>query len=194
MPGARHPAYRQVPAPNVGRWEAGPAHLVGWSDGGIVALLLARRTPDLVGRMVVIGTNYHFDGIHDMTAGGEPSEFFRSIAAAYAERSPDGPEHFDAVAQKTFAMFNSEPTMTVADLAGIAAPTLVVAGDDDLARLDHTMSLYQALPAGQLAVVPAASHAVVIEKPAQVAALILEFLAQDLPPRTLMPFHRAPKG
>ena len=88
-------------------------------------------------------------------------------------------------------MFNAEPAMTVEDLAGIAAPTLVMSGDDDLPRLDHTVSLYGALPAGQLAVVPAASHAVVLEKPAQVAALILEFLAQELPPQTLMPYRRA---
>lgn len=169
----------------------GRGHVVGWSDGGIVALLVAQRRPDLVDRMVVIGTNYHFDGIHDIGSGGEPSEFFQSIASAYAERSPDGPDHFEAVAQKTFAMFNSEPTMTVEDLAGIAAPTLVISGDDDLATLAHTVSLYEALPAGQLAVVPAATHAVVLEKPAQVAALILEFLVQELPPQTLMPYLRA---
>lgn len=40
----------------------GPAHLVGWSDGGIVALLVALQRPDLVQRLVVIGANYHFDG------------------------------------------------------------------------------------------------------------------------------------
>lgn len=171
----------------------GPAHLVGWSDGGIVALLVALRRPDLVDRMVVIGTNYRFDAIHEMGSEGEPSEFFRSIAAAYAERSPDGPEHFDAVATKSFAMFASEPTMTVDDLARIVPPTLVVSGDDDLARMDHTVSLYEALPAGQLAVVPAASHAVVVEKPDKVTALVLDFLGQELPPKTLMPFRRAAK-
>ena len=116
------------------------------------------------------------------------------IAAAYAERSPDGPEHFDAVASKSFAMFASEPALSVEDLAAIAAPTLVVSGDDDLPTLDHTVSLYESLPAGQLAVVPAASHAVVLEKPAQITALILEFLAEQLPPRTLMPHRRRPSA
>jgi pimeloyl-ACP methyl ester carboxylesterase len=169
----------------------GRAHVVGWSDGGIIALLAAQRRPDLADRMVIVGANYHFNGIHEIGAGGEPSEVFQSLAAAYAERSPDGPEHFEAVAQKTFALFGSEPTMTVEDLAVIAAPTLVMSGDDDLPTLEHTVSLYEALPAGQLAVLPAASHAVVLEKPALVAGLILEFLAQELPPRTLMPLRRA---
>jgi pimeloyl-ACP methyl ester carboxylesterase len=169
----------------------GRAHLVGWSDGGIIALLAAQRRPDLVGRMVIIGANYHFNGIREMGSDGEPPEVFQSLAAAYAERSPDGPEHFEAVAQKSLTLFRSEPTMTLEDLAGIAAPTLVISGDDDLPTLEHTVSLYEALPAGQLAVLPAASHAVVLEKPALVATLILEFLAQQLPPRTLMPNRRA---
>ena len=169
----------------------GRAHLVGWSDGGIIALLVAQRRPDLVDRMVVIGANYHYNGIHEIASGGEPSEALQSLAAAYAERSPDGPEHFEAVARKTFTLFGSEPTMTVEDLAGITAPTLVMSGDDDLPTLEHTVSLYEALPGGQLAVLPAASHAVVLEKPALVTDLILEFLAQELPPRTFMPHRRA---
>lgn len=36
----------------------GPAHLVGWSDGGIVGLLVAMARPDLVHKLVVIGVNY----------------------------------------------------------------------------------------------------------------------------------------
>src|SRR5215217_9647239 len=39
----------------------GPAHLVGWSDGGIVALLMGIEHPEAVGRLVTIGANYHHD-------------------------------------------------------------------------------------------------------------------------------------
>src|SRR4029079_15522439 len=42
----------------------GPAHLVGWSDGAIVALLTSMRRPDLVRRQVLIGANFHYDGMH----------------------------------------------------------------------------------------------------------------------------------
>ena len=44
----------------------GPAHLVGWSDGGNVGLLVALQRPDLVGRLVLIGSNYHHDGLLPM--------------------------------------------------------------------------------------------------------------------------------
>jgi pimeloyl-ACP methyl ester carboxylesterase len=94
---------------------------------------------------------------------------------------------------KSMAMFTTEPTMTTDDLAQIAAPTLVVAGDDDVIRLDHTSSMYEALPAGQLAIVPGASHALPIEKPADLARLVLEFLASG-PPETFMPVLRAGRG
>src|SRR5262249_52398620 len=44
----------------------GPAHLVGWSDGGIVALLVALERPDLVDRLVLIGVDFHYEGARDV--------------------------------------------------------------------------------------------------------------------------------
>ena len=41
----------------------GAAHLIGWSDGGIIALLVAMSRPDLVSRIVAIGANFHHDGL-----------------------------------------------------------------------------------------------------------------------------------
>jgi pimeloyl-ACP methyl ester carboxylesterase len=114
------------------------------------------------------------------------------IADAYGARSPDGPEHFPDVLAKAITLFTAEPTLTTADLARITAPTLVLAGDDELIRLDHTCSLYEALPAGQLAIVPGASHAVPIEKPAEVLHLILDFLTGPESPPTVMAVRRQP--
>ncbi|MDQ6753669.1 MAG: alpha/beta hydrolase, partial [Actinomycetota bacterium] len=65
------------------------------------------------------------------------------------------------------------------------------AGDDDMATLSHTCSLYEALPAGQLAVVPGASHALPLEQPDALAGLILGFLAATEPPHTVFPIRRA---
>jgi pimeloyl-ACP methyl ester carboxylesterase len=115
------------------------------------------------------------------------------LAAAYGERSPDGPEHFEIVLGKGLALFEAEPTLTTDDIAGITQPTLVMVGDDDLIPLAHTCSLYEALPRGQLAVVPRASHALPLEQPDLVARLIMDFLAATDPPETLIPVHRAPR-
>lgn len=167
----------------------GPAHLVGWSDGGIIALLAALSRPDLVQKLVVVGANYHYDGVLplDMDPG---SPLAQELAKAYAERSPDGAGHFDVVVRKSFAMFGSEPTLTTADVARITKPVLVVAGDDDLVALPHTVSLFEALPEGQLAVVPGASHALPLEQPDVLGALITNFLAAPGPPQTFVPVRR----
>ena len=168
----------------------GSAHLVGFSDGGIVAMLVALRRPELVRRLVLIGANFHHLGVRQLDLhDGAP--LLSRIATSYAERSPDGPDHFGAVAEKSQAMFLSEPTLTTADVSRITAPTLVLVGDDDLVELSHTCALYEALPAGQLAVVPGASHLVVLEKPAEVIRIVAQFLSGPTPPETLMPIGRA---
>ena len=167
-----------------------PAHLVGWSDGGIIALLVALARPELVAKLVVIGANYHVDGIAPVEMDpGTPA--LQELGRSYAERSPDGPAHFEEVVRKYLRLMSSEPTLTTADVARIQQPVLVVAGDDDLVTLPHTISLYQALPNGQLAVVPGASHGLPLEQPAMVSSIILQFLAAEGPPRTLMPIRRA---
>jgi pimeloyl-ACP methyl ester carboxylesterase len=166
----------------------GPAHLVGWSDGGITGLLVAMRRPDLVNRLVVIGTNFHYDGTGPVEMD---DSVIALIANAYAVRSPDGREHFATVLEKTFALFGTEPTMTTDDLASITTATLVMAADDDLVELSHTCALFESLPAGQLAIIPATSHALPVERPDIVASIIIDFLDAALPPKTLMPVRRA---
>lgn len=171
----------------------GPAHLVGFSDGGNVALLMALDRPELVGKVVTIGANFHHDGLLPLPfEPGSPE--LEMLADAYARRSPDGREHFDVVLQKTLAMFVAEPTLTVDDLARITCPALVVAGDDDAIRLDHTCALFEALPAGELAIVPGASHLLPIEKPALLGSMLLDFLQRAGPPVTFMPIRRGPAG
>ena len=167
-----------------------PAHLVGFSDGGIIAMLVALRLPERVRRLVLIGANFHVDGLQPLEFSDDtpvPS----AIAESYAERSPDGPEHFGVVAEKAQALFMSEPTMTTADVGRIGAPTLVMVGDDDIVKLSHACALYESLPAGQLAVIPGASHLVVLERPGVVTGLIDDFLGSVSPPETMMPFRRA---
>jgi pimeloyl-ACP methyl ester carboxylesterase len=184
----------------------GPVHLVGWSDGGIVGLLLALRRPELVGRLVAIGANYHWNVVPDLTGGstsddtggdhtydgglsGDPVA--TQMAAAYAERSPDGADHFAVVAAKGFHLFGIEPELTVEDLARMSVPVLVMAGDDDLIPLDHTAAFFAALPEAQLAIVPGASHALPMEHPREVVGLTERFLASEVPPVTMMPNLRA---
>jgi pimeloyl-ACP methyl ester carboxylesterase len=169
----------------------GPAHLVGFSDGGNVALLAALDHPEVVRKLVTIGANYHYSGLMPLPLAAD-SPAVGMITDAYAKRSPDGRDHFPVVFEKTEKMFATEPTLTVDDLGRISHPALVIAGDDDAIRLDHTCALFEALPAGELAIVPGASHLLPIEKPIDAARLILDFLQRAGPPATFMPIRRGP--
>jgi pimeloyl-ACP methyl ester carboxylesterase len=94
------------------------------------------------------------------------------------------------VVGKVTDMFATQPTIDTDDLARINAPTLVLVGDDDLIAVEHTIALYRAIPHSELAIVPGTSHALLMEKPEQVNALILDFLAND-PIPTMLPVRRA---
>ncbi|MDQ1380757.1 MAG: hypothetical protein QOJ71_1476 [Actinomycetota bacterium] len=168
----------------------GPAHLIGWSDGGNVGLLVAMRRPDLVGRLVMIGSNYHHDGLLPMHVDDD-SPVLAMMLANYSERAPDGADHFGEVVAKTFTMFATEPELTVDHLRAVSVPALVLVGDDDAIALSHTCSLYESIPGAQLAVVPGASHALPLEQPDETVRIISRFLAGDATPTTVMPMRRA---
>jgi pimeloyl-ACP methyl ester carboxylesterase len=168
----------------------GPAHLIGWSDGGNVGLLVAMRRPDLVGRLVVIGSNYHHDGLLPLPTDDD-SPLLEMLLQSYGERSPDGADHFGDVVGKTLTMFATEPELTVDDLRRVSVPVLVLVGDDDAIALSHTCSLYESIPGAQLAVVPGASHTLPMEQPEETVRIINRFLTGDATPTTLMPIRRA---
>jgi len=62
-------------------------------------------------------------------------------------------------------MASGEPHIPPSDLNRIEAPVLVLAGDDDLASLEHTIELFHSIPNAELAIVPGTSHFLAMEKP-----------------------------
>jgi pimeloyl-ACP methyl ester carboxylesterase len=102
------------------------------------------------------------------------------LRAGYDPVSPDGPEHFPVVFAKTMQMLATEPEIDLASLATVAAPTLVLQGDRDDVTLEHGAAVAAALPNGRLAVLPG-THALPVENPGVVNALLLWFLAGATP-------------
>ena len=164
-----------------------PVYLMGCSDGAVVALIVARHRPDLVRRLVFVAGVFHRDGWEDGVLDGEAPEFLRQ---SYAEISPDGAGHYDVVVAKLAAMHAREPGLTQDDLRQITPRTLVMVGDDDEVRLEHTIAMFRNLPAAELAVVPGTSHGLLVEKPDLCNLLITEFLTKD-PVQTFAPIRRA---
>jgi pimeloyl-ACP methyl ester carboxylesterase len=146
------------------------ADLVGWSDGGIIALMVARDRPDLVGHVVAIGANVDSDGA--------PEPMSPQATAWFAGATPADLDFdmSDERKAKLLAMWHAGPEITVADLARVALPVLLISGDRDLVTLEHTLAMFHALPDAQLAVIPGANHHVPQTKPDAVAAIVEEFL------------------
>jgi pimeloyl-ACP methyl ester carboxylesterase len=171
----------------------GAADLVGYSDGATTALHVALGRSDLVRRLVLISGQFHVDGMQAGFLDGPDvvAELVASpLAAAYGELSPDGADHFPVVAGKIVELARTGPTLDAEQLAGVAARTLVVSGDDDIVHLEHTVALYRGIPESELAVVPGTSHLLVAEKPQLVTRLVLDFLTTD-PVPTIAPVRRA---
>ncbi|WP_211318894.1 alpha/beta fold hydrolase [Nocardioides silvaticus] len=153
------------------------AHVIGFSDGAITGLLLARDHADRVLSLVAISGNLDPTGFveddveHD--SGLDPDRF----SEAYDRLSPDGPEHREAVLEKLMAMWTTQPQIAASSLSAITAPTLVLAGQHDSIRTDHTVAIADAIPGAQLAIVPGAGHTVMEERPEVVNLLVAEFLS-----------------
>jgi pimeloyl-ACP methyl ester carboxylesterase len=167
---------------------AGPAHVVGYSDGASVAILAALRRPDLIERLVLISGGFHPSGW--VILPDPDAELPAQIVESYGEVSPDGVEHFPVVAAKIARAATDDPGLPVSELAGIAARTLVMTADDDLVRLEHTIALYRGVPNAELAVVPSTSHTLLAEKPDLCVRLVRDFLTTD-PVPTVAPLRRA---
>ena len=166
----------------------GPAHLVGSSDGASVALLVARRRPDLTRRVVLVAGVFHYDGWapHVIDPDNEPPEV---LARLYAEVSPDGAEHYPVIVDKLAQMHIREPTLTAEDLNAVTNRTLVMVGDDDEVTLEHAVAMYRGLPDAELMVVPGTSHGLLVEKPGLCNRVIVDFLSND-PVPTMAPICR----
>lgn len=164
-----------------------PAHLIGYSDGGIISLLLAIHRPDLVETITLIGANYKHDGVESPIQPWEPSE---EEKLKYANFSPDAPETLFAKIAKMARIWSSEPNMSIKELKTIKCPTLVIAGDDDVISLDHTNEIYEAIKNSRLAIIPGASHLIDKDQPELLNKVIREFLLNHEYPTTLMPVRR----
>lgn len=156
------------------------AHLVGWSDGAMVGLLVALRAPERVSKLAFLSQHVNLAGRRvpgeSATTGWTIDTVSPAIKRSYEKRSPDGTDHFPVVFDKMMRLFAEEPQLPIERLAGVRCPTLIAAADVDILSLEHAVSQFRAIPNAQLAVVPDASHSFPMDKPELTAKLVFDFL------------------
>jgi pimeloyl-ACP methyl ester carboxylesterase len=151
--------------------KVGPANVLGWSDGGIEALLLGIRHPATVKKLVAMAANLN------PTEDAFSPELLALIKTMMAEvpaaarETPEGRREL-----KVTGMLLVEPHIDVKALETITAPTLVLGADHDLIRDEHTIDIYHHVPNSQLAIFPNATHMVPYDDPATFNATVERFL------------------
>ena len=130
------------------------AYVIGWSDGGINALLLAMRHPDKVIKLVSTGANMTPDSLALIPSlwYDEQKEFERdkNKVRTTAKEKNDW---------KVFLLDWLQPNVPLADLSRVKCPSLIVCGDDDLITLEHTAAIYRHIPKAYLWILPHSGHA-----------------------------------
>jgi pimeloyl-ACP methyl ester carboxylesterase len=136
-------------------------YVLGWSDGGIVGLLLAIHHPDKVAKLAIMGANLEPAGAHDW-AQAWVSQQEKITDAMIASHDTSQPW---AVQKQHLDLLGKQPHIPARDLTRITVPTLVMAADKDVIRDEHTLQIFHALPRAQLCIFPGATHMIAWQNP-----------------------------
>lgn len=144
------------------------ADILGFSDGANIAMLFAIKYPALVNKLVLNGGNLDAGGVKRMTQ--IPIEIGYRIARLFAGRN----ESAKAKAEMLGLMVN-DPDIKPEELAAIKAPTLVIAGTDDMIKESHTKLIAANIPGAELAFIKG-DHFIANRNPTEFNQKVLEFL------------------
>lgn len=134
------------------------AYVLGWSDGGINALVLAMRHPNKVIKLASTGANLVPDstGLIPSYWKGEQKDY-----ANWQKKLPTTAREKNIY--KIFLLDWLQPNIPFTALRAIKCPSLIISGDHDLIPIEHTVKIYQHIPRAYLWIVPNSGHATLIE-------------------------------
>lgn len=144
------------------------AHLLGFSDGGNIALVFAIRYPDRVDRLILNGADLDPGGVKRSVQ--LPIEIGYRIAKRFAGKSSSA----KANAEMLGLMVN-EPNIRPAELAAVRAKTLVIAGTRDIVCRSHTGLIARSIPDSRLVFIEG-GHFIAAKNPAAFNKAALDFL------------------
>ena len=160
----------------LGEMKIEKAVIVGYSDGGNIAMILASEHPEVVEALVLNGANMFPSGLRDKD--------LKSITSAYKKvkkalrRSPNNSGINDELDLLTLMV--KEPDLTAADLAKITAPSLVLVGSRDVIKPEHSEYIASCLPVSRLKIVEGGHNIVKSNSADYIAALDAFFTEFDV--------------
>jgi pimeloyl-ACP methyl ester carboxylesterase len=151
------------------------AYVLGWSDGGINALVLAMRHPNKVIKLASTGANL----VPDST-GLIPS-YWIDERKNYKEWQKNMPlkNAKDKNVYKIFLLDWLQPNIPFTALRAIKAPSLIIGGDHDLIPVHHTVDIYLNIPKANLWIVPNSGHATLNEHRDEFTKIVDDFFEKS---------------
>jgi pimeloyl-ACP methyl ester carboxylesterase len=177
------------------------ADVMGYSQGGDVALQLALRHPALVGKLVSLSATYRKDGLYPSVSEGIESSSATAFAGtsvekAFKEHTPDAAA-FDAYLEKMKVLGINGHNISDAQMRSISAKTMVIAGDADAVKPEHALAMFklrgggdeeaaasgalQRVPAARLVILAATSHIGIFGESAVLVPMVSAFLDDVMP-------------
>ncbi len=157
-------------------------YVLGHSDGAIVGLDLAIHHPDLVIKLAAAGADIDHPpapkpGEHVTTAADIPV----FIREPYERISPDGPAHWPILFARVLRMWQTQPNFTDGELKGIAAPTLIIAGDRDFEPPEYVVAMWRKIPGAELWIAANSTHGLPVRRAALFNEVVDTFF-KEAPP------------
>lgn len=146
------------------------AHLLGFSDGGNIAMVFAMKYPDRVGRLILNGANLNPDGVKRSTQ--IPIEIGYRIAKKFSEKSDAAKLNAEML-----GLMVNDPNVKPEELSAIHAKTLLIAGTNDMILEAHTRLIAESIPDSQLVLIKG-NHFIANRKPEEFNQAVLAFLGQ----------------
>lgn len=144
------------------------AILLGFSDGGNIALTFALKYSERVERMIVDGANLFPRGVKPLYQW--PIEIGYRIAKLFAKKSDKAKQNAEML-----GLMVNEPHIDPVELTRLTMPVLVVAGTKDMIKESHTRLIHKSLPNAQLAILDG-DHFVANKNPEAFNAAVETFL------------------
>ena len=150
--------------------QIGKAHLLGFSDGGNIAMVFAMKHPGRVNRLILNGANLDAKGVKRSVQ--IPIEMGYRIASMFARMSKSAKQNAEML-----GLMVNDPNVLPEELRGIQAKTLVVAGTKDMIKEEHTRLIARNIPDARLAFIKG-NHFVANKCPHTFNRIVLEFLKE----------------
>lgn len=144
------------------------AHLLGFSDGGNIAMVFALAHPERVDKLILNGANLDASGVKRKIQ--IPIEIGYRIAKFFARKSPKAKKNAEML-----GLMVNDPNVKVEELSRIQNKTLVIAGDNDMIKDQHTRLIAQSIPGAELCILQG-NHFIANKNPQSFNEAVLRFL------------------